>query len=198
PVGGGPSAVAISGDVVLVASQDSDTVSVLSLALKQVLGTVAVGRGPRGIAIDDNLSMAYVANQSSGTISVIDIARRAAVDTLPLSANARPQNVRLIPPGGMLAVTEPNAGLVELVDLTSKARFPVRMTATDVVFQRTNAYLTNQIGGAALAAPFSITAGGVSLGTPTSIALDPGLRAAAVDSLDNLLLVSGEASGTVS
>jgi len=190
--------VAINGDVVVMANQDSDTVSVLSLALKQVLGTVPVGRSPRGVAIDDITSLAYVANQSSGTISVVDIGRRAVVDTLPLAAGARPQNVRLVPAGGILAVTEPDSGMVELVDLTSKTRFPVRIAASDVVFQRSTAYITNQVGGAALAAPFSIGAGGVSLGLPASIQVDSGVRSAAVDPLDNLLLVSSEASGTVS
>src|SRR5262249_5162232 len=51
PVGGGPSGVAIDGDQVLVANEDTDTVSVLSLVLKQVLATVAVGRSPRSVAI---------------------------------------------------------------------------------------------------------------------------------------------------
>ena len=106
---------------------------------------------PRSVAIDDNTSLAYVANQNSGNISVIDLGKRAVIDNLPLAANARPQTVRVIPPGGMLAVTEPNNGVVDLFDLTTKARYTARMTATDVVFQQTNAYLTNQIGAAASA-----------------------------------------------
>ena len=87
-----------------------------------------------------------------------------------------PQNVRVIPPGGMLAVTEPDAGVVDLFDLPSKARYTARMVATDVVFQQTNAYITNQIGAAASAAALTVTPGGISLGTPAAIALDPGLR----------------------
>jgi uncharacterized protein (TIGR03437 family) len=197
PISSGPSAVDIDGDQVLVASEDADTVSVLSLVLKQVLGTVAVGRSPRAVAIDDSTSLAYVANQNSGTVSVVDIGRRTVVDTLPLTANARPQNARLIPPGGMLAVTEPDAGVVDLLDLTSRNRFTARMTATDIVFQRSTAYVNNQTGAMAQAAPLSIGAGGISLGSPTNIALDPGVRSIAVDTLDNLLLVSSESSGTV-
>ena len=198
PVGGGPSAVAIDGDQVLVANEDTDNVTVLSLVLKQVLGTVDVGRSPRSVAIDDATSLGYVANQNSGTISVIDLGKRAVIDTLQLAANARPQTIRMIPPGGMLAVTEPDAGVVELIDLPGKARYTARMAATDVVFQQTNAYFTNQVGAAAAAAVLTITPGGISLGAPSAIALDPGLRSAAVDPLDNLLLVSSESSGTVS
>jgi len=197
PIGSGPAAVAIDGDQVLVVNEDSDTVSVLSLVLKQVLGTVPVGRSPRAIAIDDNTSLAYVANQNSGTVSIVDISRRAVIDTLTLSANARPQNVRLIPPGGMLAVTEPDAGVIDLFDLATKARFTVRITATDIAFQRGTAYLNNQIGAMAQAAPFNVSGGGISLGQTTNIAVDPGARSIAVDTLDNLLLVSSESSGTV-
>jgi len=190
--------VDIDGDQVLVANEDTDTVSVLSLVLKQVLATIPVGRSPRSVAIDDTTSLAYVANQNSGTVSVIDLGRRAVIDTLQLSVNARPQIVRVIPPGGMLAVTEPDTGVVDLFDLPGKARYTARMVATDVVFRQTNAYFTNQIGGMAALAAVTITPTGIGLGTPSSIALDPGLRAAAVDTLDNLLLVSSESSGTVS
>jgi uncharacterized protein (TIGR03437 family) len=197
PAGSGPSAVAIDGDQVLVTNEDSDTVSIFSLALKQVLGTVPVGRSPRGVAIDDNTSLAYVANQNSGTVSVVDIARRAVVDTLTLGAGARPQNVRVIPPGGMLAVMEPDAGVVDLFDLTSKTKFSARMTATDVVFQRGNAYLANQVGAMAQTAPLNTGAGGINLGAATNVAVDAGARAIAVDSLNNLWLVSSEASGTL-
>ena len=138
-----------------------------------------------------------MANQNGGTVSVIDLGKRAVIDTLQLAANARPQNVRVIPPGGMLAVTEPDAGVIDLFDLPGKARYTARMVATDVVFQQTNAYITNQIGGAASAAAVTITPGGIAWERPAAIALDPGLRGAAVDPLDNLLLVSSESSGTV-
>ena len=47
-------------------------------------------------------------------------------------------------------------------------------------------------------AALNVTQGGIGVGTPSTVALDPGLRAAAVDPLDNLLLVSSESSGTVS
>lgn len=198
PVGNGPSGVAIDGDQVLVANEDDDTVSVLSLVLKQVLGTVAVGRSPRAVAIDDNTTLGYAANQNSGTISVIDLGKRAVIDTLPLAANARPQAVRVIPPGGLLAVTEPNAGVVDVFDLTSKARFTSRMAATDVVFQRNKAYFTNQTAASAAAMDVTVTSGGFVLGTPTTIAVDPGVRSAAVDTLDNLLLVASQSSGNVS
>ena len=195
--GSGPSAVAVNGDLALVANSDSDTVSVVSLALKQVLASVPVGRSPRALAIDDSTSLAYAANQNSGTISVIDLSRRAVVDTLSLGANARPQSLRLFPTGGMLAVTEPNAGAVNFSDLATKARYTSPVTATDVVFVRNTAYMTNQIGGSAAYAAVAMTPNGISLGAPSTITLDPGVRSVVVDAADNLLLVASESSGNV-
>src|SRR5579862_6092762 len=46
PVYQGPAAVAIDGDTVLVASQDADNVSIISLTQRQVLAVVPAGRGP--------------------------------------------------------------------------------------------------------------------------------------------------------
>lgn len=195
--GSGPSAVAVNGDLALVANSDSDTVSVISLALKQVLASVPVGRSPRALAIDDSTSLAYAANQNSGTISVIDLSRRAVVDTLSLGANARPQSLRLFPTGGMLAVTEPNAGAVNFFDLATKARYTSPVTATDVVFVRNTAYMAIQIGGSAAYAEVAMTPNGISLGAPSTITLDPGVRSVVVDAADNLLLVASESSGNV-
>ncbi len=193
----GPSAVAINGDMVLVANEDADSVSVMSLVLKQVLATVPVGRSPRSIAIDDASSLAYVVNQGAGTISVIDISKRAVVDTLQLGATARPQTVRLVPGANALAVTEPNIGMLDLIDLTSKAVFRTRAAVNDLTFQSTTAYFVTQ-SGTASAVPFSMTPAGITLGVPVAIGLDAGLRGAAIDTLDRLLLVSSESSGTIS
>jgi hypothetical protein len=120
------------------------------------------------------------------------------VDTLALGANARPQNLRLLPGGRVLAVTEPNDGVVSFYDLNTKSRSTMRATVTDLQFLRNTAYLANQIGGSAAYASFVITPGGVNLANPSSIALDPGVRSVAIDPLDNLLLVSSESSGAIS
>ncbi len=197
PVYQGPAAVAIDGDTVLVASQDADNVSIISLTQRQVLAVVPVGRGPRSIAIDDNAFRAYVANQNDGTISVIDLARRALVDTLTLSANARPQTIRLLPAGGTLAVTEPDAGIIDFVDPVARSAFKVQSVANDLMFQQNTAYFVSQAGAWAAAAPLLTPPAGVGLGMSTTIGLDIGLRSVAIDTADHLLLVSSESSGTV-
>ena len=198
PVGSGPSAVALNGDIALVANEDSDTVSVISLVLKQVLATVPVGRSPRAVVIDDATSLAYVANQNSGTVSVVDLGKRSVVDTLPLGPNARPQALRLLPSGGMLAVSEPDAGVVSFFDLNAKTRSTARTIATDLQFLRDTVFVANQTGATASYATLATAPGGVNLGAASNISLEPGVRSVAIDPLDNLLLVSSESAGTVS
>jgi YVTN family beta-propeller protein len=138
-----------------------------------------------------------VANQNSGTVSVIDLGSRSVADTLQVGANSRPEMVRLLPAGGMLAVTEPVAGVVDFFDLASKAKFQTRAVASDLAFQQANVYLANPIGATAMFAPVNVTASGVGLGSLSTINLDPGLRSVAIDPLDNVALVSSESSGTV-
>jgi YVTN family beta-propeller protein len=139
-----------------------------------------------------------VVNQNSGSISVIDLARRAVVDTIPVGANARPETARLLPGGSVLAVTEPVAGMLDFFDVTSKAKFTTRAMASDLAFQQSNVYLANPIGATAMFAPVNLGVGGVGLGTTSTINLDPGLRSVAIDTLDNVAVVSSESSGTVS
>jgi len=94
-VGSGPSAVAIdqADGIAVVASKTSNSVSLVSLVgLSQntVIGTIAVGTAPTGVAVDDLLPhhLAYVVNSGSNSISVIDLslATPAVTQTLSLSS----------------------------------------------------------------------------------------------------------------
>jgi hypothetical protein len=65
--------------------------------------------------------------------------------------------------------------------------------STDVVFFNGKLYLANQTGGSVSVIPFV----NGTAGTPTTIKVDLGARALAIDSKDNLLVVSNEGSGTL-
>jgi uncharacterized protein (TIGR03437 family) len=198
PVDPGPSAVAINGDVVLVASEDNDTVSVISLVLKQVRAVVPVGRSPRSIAIDDTSFLAYVANENGGNITVIDLGKLAVVDTIALAANARPVAVRLIPQTAQIAVAEPNLGTIEFIDLVFKRGFSTRAVANDFVVTEGTEYLANQTAGTVTATPVLFVPAGALPDSTATINVDAGLRSLAIDTPDHLLLVSSESSGAIS
>ena len=76
-VGGAPSGVAVNpnNDMVYIANERSDTVSVIDGKTNKVLpNDITVGDHPVGIAVNSNPenNLVYVANADSGTVSVID------------------------------------------------------------------------------------------------------------------------------
>src|SRR5208282_430767 len=96
-VGAGPSAVAIdeADGIAVVTNETGNSVSLVSLVgltKNTVIGTIAVGTAPTGVAVDDMLPqhLAYVVNSGSNSISVIDLslATPAVTQTLSLASYA--------------------------------------------------------------------------------------------------------------
>ncbi len=75
PVGSVPKVVEVTPDnkYVLVANWCSYTVSVISVEQNKVVKTVKIGRYPRGIAISNDSTKAYVAEMGGNRIHVIDL-----------------------------------------------------------------------------------------------------------------------------
>jgi hypothetical protein len=199
PVGGGPVAVAIAGNVALVVNQQDDTVSVFSLSNLLQVTNVPVQHGPRGIAIDATGARAFVTDQQTGNISVIDIAGRSVVDTIVLGAAVRPQAIQIA--SNFAIVSDPNSGpdgRLLIVDLTTKQVVSVSANpdrsggVSDIVVFNNIAFVASQTGGSILFAPIT-----VPNFAPTSIKAGTGARALAVDALDKLLIVANQGSGNL-
>lgn len=206
-VGGGPGAVAIAQNLAVILNQDSDSVSILDLVARTVTKTVGVGRGPRGVAIAPDGTRAFVTNQDEGTVSVVNLGSGAVDKTFTLGSNARPAAIVLIPAFSNFAlITDPSAnanGRALILNLTSGATTgldginPDRSGGvSDVVAVASTVYLASQTGGSVIILPLNLNGSTLS-GTPSGIKVDLGARALAVDTKDNLLLVSNEGSGTV-
>src|SRR5215467_16017685 len=74
----------------------SGTVSVIDTATNTVVATVPVGIDPRGVAITQDGTHAYVTNAvESGAVSVIDSATNTVVATVPVGFN--PYGVAITP-----------------------------------------------------------------------------------------------------
>jgi uncharacterized protein (TIGR03437 family) len=203
-VGRGPVAVAVSGNNALVANQEDDTVSIVDIAAAKAT-TIPVGRAPRGVAIDSATNFGYVTNQGSGTISVIDIANRRILTTLILGVDARPAAIQVLPGTGFGFVTEPSAGpdgKVMVVNLgtgqfvSAKANPDRSGGSSDLVVVGTTAYFANQTGASVSVAPIAFS-NGIPVFNSTTVNTGVGARAIAVDTKDNLLLVTSEGSGTI-
>jgi len=73
----------LDGHLLYVLCQDSDEVRAVDLQSSKVIGRVAVGRMPRGIALSSDGRQVYITNAWSDTVSVIDTATLQVVQTLP-------------------------------------------------------------------------------------------------------------------
>ena len=79
----------LDGRLLYVVCQDSDEVRVVDVPSSKVIGSVAVGRMPRGIALSPDGSRLYITNAWSDTVSVIDTAVLQVVQTLPTGRKSR-------------------------------------------------------------------------------------------------------------
>ncbi|MCE2486323.1 MAG: beta-propeller fold lactonase family protein [Desulfurellaceae bacterium] len=61
------------GMPVLVANSGDDSVSLVSAATHEEVGTIQVGDNPRSIAVSPTQTLAYVTNFGDGTVSVLDL-----------------------------------------------------------------------------------------------------------------------------
>jgi uncharacterized protein (TIGR03437 family) len=204
-VGGGAADVVIAGTQAAVVDQDGDSVSIIDLAAGTLQKTLPVGRGPEGVAVDPAARVAFVTNEDDGTISVIDLAGLAVLRTLQLGTSVRPESIALIPGAGAAFVAVPSAnadGEALLINLTTGAVLSTISAnpnhsggASDVVVFESKVYFANQAGGSVSVLP--VTAAGAAAGPVTTIKVDLGARALAIDTKDNLLVVSNEGSGTL-
>jgi YVTN family beta-propeller protein len=200
----GPVSVAIAGNNAVVVNGDADTVTVVDLVAKTALKTLSVGRGPRAAA-DAGTMKAFVTNEDAGTVSVIDLVALTVSDTITLGANVRPAAIQLIPGSNLAVITVPSAGnngQALLLNLTTRAFTPINVNpdrsggSSDVAVNGTTVYFANQTGASVSFVPISL-ATGLPSAPPASIKVDLGARALAIDTKDNLLLVTNEGSGTI-
>ncbi|HCC56293.1 MAG TPA: hypothetical protein DEQ47_03360 [Solibacterales bacterium] len=199
--GGGPVAISIVGTKAIVVNGDADTVTVVDLATKAAIMTVAVGSGPRGVASDGSGHL-FITNENAGTISVLDLGSNTITRTITLPNGARPDSIQILT-GGLFAVVTDRAtsgGNVWIVNLTTGTTTSVPVNAdhsggtSDVVLVGSTAYIADQTGGRVSVVP--IHADG-TVGAITTIKVDIGARAIAVDTKDNILAVTNEGSGVI-
>ena len=126
PVGSVPKVVEITPDnkYILVANWCSYTVSIISVAQNKVIKTLKIGRYPRGIAINNDSSKAYVAEMGGNRIHVINL-QDFSTSFIPIGSN--PRAIVLSPDNSKMYVTMNLSGRVASWDLlTNKPGKSVR------------------------------------------------------------------------
>lgn len=106
-VGREPWCVAITpeDDIAYVTNTVSGTVSVISTASLQVVGTINVGTEPFGCALTPDGARLFVANHTSGTVSVIDTALDEVVQTIQ-GVGEKPHGIAISEDGSTVFVTQ--------------------------------------------------------------------------------------------
>jgi len=105
------------GHLLYVVCQDSDEVRVVDVQSTKVVGSIGVGRMPRGIAVSADGRRMFVTNAWSDNVSVIDTAALQIVQTLP--TGAEPSGVVLDREGTTLYVANRLSSDVSVIDLKS-------------------------------------------------------------------------------
>jgi YVTN family beta-propeller protein len=108
------------GGRVWVANQDNNSVSAFSAATNARLAEIAVGAGPRTLAVAPNGNI-WVANKHSATLSVIDPSTMAVVQTLALPFASQPFGLAFAPTGNVAYVALEARGELLKLDATSGA-----------------------------------------------------------------------------
>jgi YVTN family beta-propeller protein len=118
-----PLALSRDGRLLWVVNPGNDTVSVISTQRNRVIGTIAVGDEPQGVALDPANRYAYVANAAAGTVTAIRItsanprrfrARRRATFT----TGAEPWNIVSSPDGRRIFVANSGQDTITVIDAT--------------------------------------------------------------------------------
>jgi len=104
-----------------VVNQDNDSVTVFDAVTRARLAEVAVGTGPRTLALAPN-GMVWVANKHAGSVSVIDTATLAVARTIPMPRGSQPFGIAMAPVGGYALVVLEGSGQVLKYDTASYAQ----------------------------------------------------------------------------
>ncbi len=99
---------------VYVANLRADSVAVVDADRRTVLGEIAVGDEPDGVAVSPDGAVVYVANFADDSVSVIDTASDTVVATIAVGDG--PVGLAVSPDGGEVYVTHKLGGSVGVLD----------------------------------------------------------------------------------
>ncbi len=105
-------------DTVFVSNEKSNSISVIDGDTLRVVSTIKVGRRPRGITFNQDMTRIFVCSGDDNRIDVIDVATQKVVDRLPSGPD--PELFVLEPAGRLLYVANENDNKVSVVDTQAK------------------------------------------------------------------------------
>ena len=101
------------------------SVSVIDTTTNKVVATMAVGREPRSIAVDDTGKLAYVTDAGSNAVSVLDLEARRQIST---AHTEKPGEAAISPDGRSLVVTSRVNGMTSVFAASPLGTLNLRAT----------------------------------------------------------------------
>jgi YVTN family beta-propeller protein len=99
-----------------VSNTGSNNIAVFEKRLGQVVGMIATGRGPAGMALDQKLKKVYVALSGDDAVEVIDVVGGEIINRVRLHTGDRPQELALTPDGRLLLTVNAGSNTVSFID----------------------------------------------------------------------------------
>lgn len=142
-----PQGLEIKNILAYVSNEGSNCVTVIDRQEDLVVGTIAVGEAPRGIAASSDGARIYVANSGTNSISVIDTSVNRVIATID-NWGYSPEELAYVAYDNTLFVTNPRSNNVSVIDLASNmvtARINVGEKPIDIVAdtERQKIYVSN-------------------------------------------------------
>ncbi len=188
-----------------VGSFRTNSVSVLDVGKGKVVSTLAVGRGPWGIAASPDGQEIFVSNRLDGTVSVIETAGGGRV-AATVGVGESPVGIVVHPEGLKVYVANLKSGTVSVIDRETRAvEATIRVgrgpAAAAVNPQGTRLYVTNYRADTVSVVDTTTNVVVVTVkmpGAPLGVAVDPtGARVYVADYLGGRVSIIGTASNTV-
>jgi YVTN family beta-propeller protein len=135
-----------------VSNTISNNISVFDKKLGQVVGMIATGKGPAGMALDQRLKKVYVAISGEDEIVAIDITGGEMTNRIKLPTGDRPQELALTPDGRTLLSLNAGTNTVSFIDplsLFELSRINVGMGPRSILIDPNGrrAYVFNTLSG---------------------------------------------------
>jgi len=145
--------LATSGGILInftgyVSNSAANLISVFNKKTMEVVNTIATGRGPEGIALDQNRATGYVAVSEDDAVDIYDLFNGTVVGSVRLKFGDNPMELALTPDGRTLVSVNHSSNTVSIIDAISKIelrRIRVGEKPTSAVVDPSGlrAYITN-------------------------------------------------------
>jgi len=145
--------LATSGGILInligyVSNSAANLISVFNKKTMEVVNVIATGRGPEGIALDQNRARAYVAVSEDDAVDIYDLFNGNVVGRVRLNFGDNPMELALTPDGRTLVSVNHSSNTVSIIDAISKIelrRIRVGEKPTSAVVDPSGlrAYITN-------------------------------------------------------